>query len=71
MSDDTQLWSEQLSTIQEDLGSLYERLHSLRDELKQAGGKADAHALGEPLERMARYGRLFSDILASWNDPQD
>ncbi|MBA3469584.1 MAG: hypothetical protein H0T53_08065 [Herpetosiphonaceae bacterium] len=71
MSDVNEEWVEKLGAIQEQLSSLYAEIESLRGELKTAGRKADFQAFNEPLERMARYGRLFSDIHLSWTEPRD
>lgn len=71
MDDKMQEWAERMAIIQEDLGNLYERVEVLRQELKTAGRKTDANALSEPLERFARYGRLFSDIHLAWTEPQE
>ncbi|HYF65874.1 MAG TPA: hypothetical protein VD886_23795 [Herpetosiphonaceae bacterium] len=60
-----------LEAIQETMGALYQDLEALRGDLKSGGFKADATALNEPLERIARYGRLFSDMLVTWTEPQD
>lgn len=68
---DTEAWVEQLSEIQEQLGDLYSRIESLRGELREAGRKTDATAFNEPLERLARYGRLFSDVLHTWTEPAE
>ena len=71
MDDKLQDWAERMAAIQEELGALHEQLNDLRQELKEAGRKNDANALNEPLERFARYGRLFSDIYASWTEPTE
>lgn len=60
-----------LEAIQENMGALYEQIETLRSELKAAGHKADSQAFNDPLERMARYGRLFSDILHTWTEPAE
>lgn len=62
---------ERLEGIQEQLGSLYGDLEALRADLKAGGHKSDAQALNEPLERLGRYGRLFSDMLGAWTEPQE
>ena len=66
--DEFQEWADKMAAIQEQLGAVYEQLNDLRSELKAAGRKSDATALNEPIDRLARYGRLFSDIHASWTD---
>lgn len=60
-----------LEAIQETMGTLYTDLEALRSDLKSGGHKSDATALNEPLERIARYGRLFSDMLVTWTEPQE
>ena len=66
MSDTDQEWVERLEAIQEQLGELYGNIEELRGIVREAGRKNDAQAFNEPLERLARYGRLFSDIHTSW-----
>ena len=39
---------------------------TLQADLKVAGRKKDTQAIGEVVERLARYGRLFEDIRQSW-----
>lgn len=67
--DNTEEWAEQLMAIEERLGEAYEMLHALHAELKAAGRKKDFQALAEPLERLARYGRIFGELRGSWADP--
>jgi hypothetical protein len=62
-------WSEQLQEAGDKLAEAYEMLAGLQRELKECGHKKDAQALGEPLERIARYGRLFEDMRQTWADP--
>ena len=64
-------WSEQLQEAGDKLAEAYELIKSLQRELKDAGRKKDAQALGEPLERIGRYGRLFEDIRQTWAAPDD
>jgi hypothetical protein len=71
MDDQLTEWAERLSAIQEQLGGIHGQLEELRSELKAAGRKTDAVAFNDPIERLARYGRLFSDIHLSWTEPQD
>lgn len=71
MDDQLTEWAERLAAIQEQLGALHGQLEDLRGELKTAGRKTDATAFNDPIERLARYGRLFSDIHLSWTEPQD
>lgn len=51
------------------LAEVYTIVAALRKRLKEEGQKPDAQALGEVAERLARYGRLFQDMRASWTDP--
>jgi hypothetical protein len=67
--DELDRWGEQLLEAEEQIAAVYENLASLQAELKDAGRKKDAQAIGEAVERMARYGRLFQDIRASWSEP--
>jgi hypothetical protein len=62
-------WSERLMEAEEQIAGVYEALAALQAELKDAGRKKDAQAIGEAVDRLARYGRLFQDIRASWADP--
>lgn len=71
MSDIDQEWVEKLEAIQEQLGTVYTDIETLRSELKAAGRKNDAQAFNEPLERLGRYSRLFSDIHLSWTEPKE
>ena len=61
--------AERLEQIEGQLGEVYEQLRALQQELKEAGRKKDFQALSEPLERLARYGRLFGEMRGSWTDP--
>jgi hypothetical protein len=67
--DNTDEWAARLEQIEEQLGTVYEQLRELQQELKEAGRKKDFQAFNEPLERLARYGRLFGEIRGSWTDP--
>ena len=67
--DNTDEWAAQLEQIEEQMGAVYEQLRALQQELKEAGRKKDFQAFNEPLERLARYGRLFGEIRGSWSDP--
>jgi DNA repair ATPase RecN len=62
-------WTDRLTEAEERVGEAYAILAPLQRELRDAGRKQDAQALGEAVERLARYGRLFQDIKASWADP--
>ena len=62
-------WAEQLEEAEDKLAEAYEILAALQQDLKEQGQKKDAQAIGEAVERLARYGRLFQDIRASWSDP--
>lgn len=65
----TDEWAEQLEEAEGKLAEAYEILAALRERLKEQGQKPDANAIGEAVERLARYGRLFQDMRASWADP--
>jgi hypothetical protein len=67
--DNLQQWTDQLIEAEEKVAEAYELLASLQAELKDAGRKKDAQAIGEAVERLARYGRLFQDIRVSWEEP--
>jgi len=71
MSDINEEWVEKLAAIQEQLSTMYSEIETLRSDLKAAGRKTDSQAFNEPLERLARYGRLFSDIHLSWTEPRE
>ena len=62
-------WIAQLEEAEGKIAEAYELLAALQQSLKEAGQKKDAQAIGEAVERFARYGRLFQDIRASWADP--
>lgn len=65
----TDEWAGQLEEAEGKLAEAYEILAALQQSLKDEGMKKDAQAIGEAVERLARYGRLFQDIRASWADP--
>jgi hypothetical protein len=65
----TDEWAEQLEEAEGRIAEAYELLAALQQRLKEDGQKKDAQAIGEAVERLARYGRLFQDIRASWTDP--
>jgi hypothetical protein len=67
--DNNDEWAERLEQIEGQLGEVYEQLRALQQELKEAGRKKDYQAFNEPLERLARYGRLFGEMRGSWTDP--
>jgi hypothetical protein len=67
--EDLQEWAEQLAEAEEKIAEAYEILAALQQTLKDAGQKKDSQAIGEAVERLARYGRLFQDIRESWADP--
>jgi hypothetical protein len=67
--ENTDEWAERLAEAEEKIAEAHEMLASLRQELKDAGRKQEANAIGEAVERLARYGRLFQDIRGSWSDP--
>jgi hypothetical protein len=58
---ETDEWAEQLEEAEGKIAEAYAILAALRARLKEEGRKQDAQALGEPVERLARYGRLFQD----------
>lgn len=64
--DDVSGWTDQLLEAETKIAEAYELLASLQRELKDAGRKKDTQAIGEVVERLARYGRLFEDIRQSW-----
>jgi hypothetical protein len=67
--DNTDEWAARLEQIEDQLGAVYEQMRELQQELKEAGRKKDFVAFNEPMERLARYGRLFGEIRGSWVDP--
>lgn len=64
-------WTDQLLEAEQKLAEAYEVLAGLQAELKAAGRKKDMQAIGEVVERLARYGRLFEDIRQSWTEVED
>lgn len=64
-------WTDQLLEVEAHLSEAYGVLAKLQGELKQAGRKKDMQAIGEVVERLARYGRLFEDIRQSWTEVSD
>ena len=69
--DPIEQWTDQLLEAEDKLAGAYETLAALQAELKDAGRKKDAQAVGEAVERLARYGRLFQDIRQSWSEPEN
>jgi hypothetical protein len=65
----TDEWAGQLEEAEGKIAEAYEILAGLQRELRDEGMKKDAQAIGEAVERLARYGRLFQDIRAAWADP--
>jgi hypothetical protein len=61
-------WTDQLMEAEQKLAEAYEVLSKLQADLKTAGRKKDMQAIGEAVERLARYGRLFEDIRQSWTE---
>jgi len=59
-------WTEQLLEAEQHIAEAYNILATLQADLKTAGRKKDTQAIGEVVERLARYGRLFEDIRQSW-----
>jgi len=64
-------WTDQLLEAEQHLAEAYGILATLQADLKTAGRKKDMQAIGEVVERLARYGRLFEDIRQSWTDAAD
>jgi len=62
-------WAEQLEEAEGKIAEAYEILAALQATLKDVGQKKDSQAIGEAVERLARYGRLFQDMRATWADP--
>ncbi|MEI8306524.1 MAG: hypothetical protein WCF99_05605 [Chloroflexales bacterium] len=67
--DNTNQWADQLQEAETKIAEVYTILDGLQQDLKNAGRKKDAYAIGEAVERLARYGRLFQDIRQSWSEP--
>ena len=61
-------WIDQLQEAEQKLAEAHSILGALQAELKDAGRKKDMQAIGEVVERLARYGRLFEDIQQSWTE---
>lgn len=61
-------WTDQLLEAEQQLAEAYGILAKLQADLKAAGRKKDMQAIGEVVERLARYGRLFEDIRQSWTE---
>jgi hypothetical protein len=61
-------WTDQLLEAEQHLAEAHGILATLQADLKAAGRKKDMQAIGEVVERLARYGRLFEDIRQSWAD---
>jgi hypothetical protein len=59
-------WTDQLLEAEQQLAEAYNILAKLQADLKAAGRKKDMQGIGEVVERLARYGRLFEDIRQSW-----
>ena len=64
-------WIDQLQEAEQKLAEAHTILAELQSELKDAGRKKDMQAIGEVVERLARYGRLFEDIQQSWIEVAD
>jgi hypothetical protein len=64
--DNVSEWTDQLVEAEQQLAQAYSILAKLQADLKAAGRKKDMQAIGEVVERLARYGRLFEDIRQSW-----
>ena len=61
-------WTDQLLEAEQQLAEAYRILATLQADLKAAGRKKDVQAIGEVVERLGRYGRLFEDIRQSWTE---
>jgi hypothetical protein len=61
-------WTDQLLEVEQQLAEAYRILATLQADLKAAGRKKDMQAIGEVVERLGRYGRLFEDIRQSWTE---
>jgi hypothetical protein len=66
--DNVSEWTDQLLEAEQHLAEAYGILAKLQAELKATGRKKDMQAVGEVVERLARYGRLFEDIRQSWTE---
>lgn len=66
--DNVSEWTDRLLEAEQQLAEAYGILAKLQAELKAAGRKKDMQAVGEVVERLARYGRLFEDIRQSWTE---
>ena len=64
-------WTDQLLEAEQQLAEAYRILARLQADLKVAGRKKDMQAIGEVVERLARYGRLFEDIRQSWTEVRE
>ena len=64
-------WTDQLLEAEQRLAEAYHILARLQADLKEAGRKKDMQAIGEVVERLARYGRLFEDIRQSWTEVRE
>lgn len=64
-------WTDQVLEAEQHLAEAYEILSALQADLKSAGRKKDMQAIGEVVERLARYGRMFEDIRQSWTEAAD
>jgi len=64
-------WTEQILEAEQQIAEAYNILAALQADLKAAGRKKDTQAIGEVVERLARYGRLFEDIRQSWTEVPD
>lgn len=64
-------WSDLLQEAEEHVAEAHTVLSRLQAELKDAGRKKDMQAIGEVVERLARYGRLFEDMRQSWTEVSD
>lgn len=69
--DNLEQWADQLLEAEEKIADVYGMLAALQAELKDAGRKKDHQAIGEVVERLARYGRLFQDMRQSWTEPEE
>jgi hypothetical protein len=64
-------WIDQLSEAEQKLEAAYEILAALHESLREAGRKKDYQAIGEVIERLVRYGRLFQDMRETWSGAEE
>ena len=69
--DELNEWTDKLLEAEQKLAEAYTIFAELQSALKMAGRKKDMQAIGEVVERLARYGRLCEDIRQSWSEVAD